>query len=362
MKVPLCIASSANGEAWEEQPLSLKAKSALLALAFLPFSHCQSAAGTCWTPPQPRTVEETVLVAQNTPQAGASSAHQSMAMLALSDGRQRAAYGAGLIIGWGQTGTRPNFAVVTAVGMSALIAPFVFVGHAGDEAIVDVFACATGNLHDMAERAVSRITPTVIETIARRHEAGARLLIALPGSAARRETIWDIGAIAASRHREAKSLIASILLASVDMITFVDPDTAPVKAGLVAMRNPVLRRIGAGEPFLAPPTFRTSPAANYLIHNGVLFADEGDAFAAEQAQLGKSAQPAMWLLPAQELFTTAELHHARIAIASLRPNLNIQPAKSEFDPAFMRTLFEHAFRQGRMRRDWRSSLVDPTHR
>lgn len=342
--------------------MNLKAKSALLALAFLPFSHCQSAAGTCWTPPQPRTVEETVLVAQNTPQPGTSSADQSMAMLALSDGRQRAAYGAGLLVGWGQTGSRPDFAVVTAVGMSALIAPFVFVGHTGDEAVIDIFACAAGTLHDMAERAASRMTPAVLDAIARRHAAGARLLIALPGSAARKETIWDIGAIAASRHRAAKSLIASILRASVDMIAYVDPDTAPVKAGLVAVRNPVLRRLGAGEPFLAPPTFRTSPAANYLIHNGVLFADEGEAFAAEQAQHDTPAQPAMWLLPAQELFATAELHHARIAIASLRPSLNIQPATSECDPTFMRTLFEHAFRQGRMRRDWRSSLVDPTHR
>jgi len=339
-----------------------KAESALLALALLALSQCPATAGTCWTPPQPRTVEETVLVAQNKPDLGISPANQSMAMLALSDGRQRAAYGAGIIVGWGQTGTRPEFAVVTAVGMSALIAPFVFLGNAGDEAVIDVFACAAGSLHDMAERAVLRITPTVIETIARRHEAGARLLIALPGSAARRETIWDIGAIAASRHRAAKSLIASILRASVDMIAYVDPDTAPVKAGLVAVRNPVLRRLGAGEAFLSPPSFRASPAANYLIHNGVLFADEGEAFVAEQAQLGASTQPAMWLLPAEELFSTAKVQHSRIAIASLRPNLNIQPARSEFDPAFMRTLFEHAFRQGRMRRDWRSSLVDPTHR
>ena len=340
-----------------------RAESALLALALLAASHCQAAAATCWTAPQPRTVEETVLVAQNSPNLGIPPASQSTAMLALSDGRQRTAYGAGLLVGWGQTGTRPEFAVVTAVGMSALVAPFVFLGNTGDEAVIDVFACAAGNLHDMAERALSHITPAVIAAIARRHEAGARLLIALPGSAARRETIWDVGAIAASRHREAKSLIASILLASVDMITFVDPDTAPVQAGLVAERNPVLRRAGAGEPFLSPPSFRTSPAANYLVHNGVLFADEGEAFAAEQAQMGKSsAQSAMWLLPAEELFTTAGRQHARIAIASLRPNLNIQPARSEFDPVFMRTLFEHAFRQGRMRRDWRSSLVDPTHR
>ena len=70
----------------------------------------------CWKAPQSRTVEEAVIAAQN--QANVAARPRSTgpaAMLALSDGRLKSAYGAGLLVGWGETGARPEFAVVTAV-------------------------------------------------------------------------------------------------------------------------------------------------------------------------------------------------------------------------------------------------------
>jgi hypothetical protein len=38
--------------------------------------------------------------------------------------------------------------------------------------------------------------------------------------------------------------------------------------------------------------------------------------------------------------------------------MNIQPQQSAFDLTYMRALFLDAYRQGRMRREWRSTLVD----
>lgn len=322
----------------------------------------QPISSRCWRAPPPQTVEEAVIVAQNEANVAAGNSAGPAAMLALSDGRHKVAYSAGLLVGWGETGKRPEFSRVTAVGMSALLAPFAFLGQAGDAAIADIFACGAGSLQELAEHALAYLTPDALERIARRHEQGARLLVALPGSAARRETVWDIGALAASRHRDAHRLIADILLASVDLTTFVDPETIPMKAGFTATRNPALRRLGAGEPFLATPSLGALPPPTYLIHNGVLFADESEEHAAEEALHPDAPRSNVWLQPASDFFSAAQQWHAPIRVASPRAYMNIQPQQSAFDLTYMRALFLDAYRQGRMSREWRPTILDPRSR
>jgi hypothetical protein len=113
----------------------------------------------CWSSPPSRTVEEALKVAAN-PTAEerwrrAADVGAERDVLLLSGGSLKAAYAAGLVVGWGETGNRPRFAAITAVGMSALVAPFAFIGPAGDRIIADIFNCAADNLGGMAERAVS---------------------------------------------------------------------------------------------------------------------------------------------------------------------------------------------------------------
>ena len=48
--------------------------------------------------------------------------------LAVSGGGDNGAFGAGLLNGWTETGTRPEFKMVTGVSTGALIAPFAFLG------------------------------------------------------------------------------------------------------------------------------------------------------------------------------------------------------------------------------------------
>src|SRR5215471_18707048 len=59
--------------------------------------------------------------------------------LALSGGGEDGAFGAGLLIGWTQTGTRPEFKVVTGVSTGALTAPFAFLGSKYDEQLRSVY-------------------------------------------------------------------------------------------------------------------------------------------------------------------------------------------------------------------------------
>ncbi len=55
-------------------------------------------------------------------------ARRGLDILALSGGGQYGAFGAGVLAGWSDTGTRPKFDMVTGVSTGALIAPFAFLG------------------------------------------------------------------------------------------------------------------------------------------------------------------------------------------------------------------------------------------
>lgn len=325
-----------------------------------PVARAQPVAAGCWQKPTPQTLEEIAVRAANQQRRSdhaASRTKPPASLLALSNpsSRAKAAYGAGLLVGWGETGNRPDFSVVTAVGVSALVAPFAFIGDGGDQKIADLFVCEAARFVQIAERAAAYLDAPTLEAIARKHEAGGRLLVVLPGSAARKETTWDLGAIAASHAPEALSLLRSILLAAIDMTTFIDPTAAPVRAGAVTERNVTFRKLGAGEPFLYASAAHPQSAA-YLIHNGILFPDEGIAYmAAREATADESRAPTR-VVSAYDFFLPAT-SHPDTYIASPRPHLPIQPS-GDFDMKYLRGLFQDAYRQGVFSREWRRTFVD----
>ena len=59
--------------------------------------------------------------------------------LAVSGGGDDGAFGAGLLVGWTETGTRPEFKGVTGVSTGALIAPFAFLGPDEDKTLREMY-------------------------------------------------------------------------------------------------------------------------------------------------------------------------------------------------------------------------------
>src|ERR1700752_2272983 len=60
-------------------------------------------------------------------------------LLAISGGGDNGAFGAGVLIGWSESGTRPAFKIVTGISTGALIAPLAFVGHEYDPLLADMY-------------------------------------------------------------------------------------------------------------------------------------------------------------------------------------------------------------------------------
>jgi predicted acylesterase/phospholipase RssA len=75
-----------------------------------------------------------------TPASLSVERHQQVSnLLAISGGAEDGAFGAGLLVGWSDAGTRPKFDLVTGVSSGALIAPFAFLGREHDNQLREIF-------------------------------------------------------------------------------------------------------------------------------------------------------------------------------------------------------------------------------
>lgn len=153
--------------------------------------------------------------------------------LAISGGGENGAFGAGLLVGWTATGTRPVFKGVTGISTGALTAPFGFLGPAYDDELKEVYTTISaedvlqprGYLAAVFQDAIADNTPlrrtiaryvdqSMLDEIAAEHAKGRILLIGTTNLDARRPVIWDIGKIAASGRPAALDLVRDILVAS----------------------------------------------------------------------------------------------------------------------------------------------------
>lgn len=160
--------------------------------------------------------------------------------LVLSAGGAGGAYGAGVLAGWSERGDRPQFDLVTGVSAGALLAPFAFAGF--DKEISTLFTgpsvadinrsrsllagiLGRGAITGNALRKVidAHLSDALIDEIARRHRAGARLLIVTTNLDAQRSVVWDIGAIAVSQRPDRRKLIGDILEASASIPAIFPP-------------------------------------------------------------------------------------------------------------------------------------------
>jgi hypothetical protein len=156
--------------------------------------------------------------------------------LAISGGGANGAFGAGVLCGWTQAGTRPKFKLVTGISTGALIAPFAFAGPEYDEKLKHFSTTiATKDVLDVqgilglfpwpwaesfadaapSERLIEQhVDHRLLKAVAREHAAGRRLYIGTTNLDAERFVAWDMGAIAASGHPDALSTFRKVMLAS----------------------------------------------------------------------------------------------------------------------------------------------------
>src|SRR5258708_23832375 len=163
-------------------------------------------------------------------------------LLAISGGGDNGAFGAGVLVGWSESGARPSFKIVTGISTGALIAPLAFVGREYDPLLADMYT--TIDQTDIFEKrpvvagflsdALADSTPLqhllakyvdakLVARIAEESRRGRALVIITTNLDAGVPVIWNIGAIAESGRPEAIGLIRNILLASASVPGFFPP-------------------------------------------------------------------------------------------------------------------------------------------
>ena len=153
--------------------------------------------------------------------------------LAISGGGDDGAYGAGFLNGWSQTGTRPQFKLVTGVSTGALTAPFAFLGKDYDSEVkllytnvsqkdilakrnlyAAVFGDAMADTTPLYHLIKKYVTQDMLNRIATEYGKGRLLLIGTVDLDAERPVVWNITKIAASHSAGSLELVHKILRAS----------------------------------------------------------------------------------------------------------------------------------------------------
>jgi hypothetical protein len=170
-------------------------------------------------------------------------------LLALSGGGSNGAFGAGVLSGWTQVGTRPNFAVVTGISTGSLLSSFAFAGPEFDPQLRQAFTTIQNPNIFRRNRLVQlpwsdslfRADPLedligtfadarLLEAVAEGHRQGRRLYVGSTDLDQKRLIIWDMGSIAACGHPGAPELYRKVLRASSSIPVLFDPMEFQVSA------------------------------------------------------------------------------------------------------------------------------------
>jgi predicted acylesterase/phospholipase RssA len=162
--------------------------------------------------------------------------------LALSGGGADGAYGAGVLSGWTEAGTRPSFSIVSGVSTGALIAPFAFLGPDHDATLRDLYTSGVaeslldapnpfnaifgaglfGNTR-LRELVAKYIDVNFVAAVAAEYAKGRQLLIVTTNLDTQRTAIWDMGGIASLRTPEALNLFRDVVAASASLPVVFPP-------------------------------------------------------------------------------------------------------------------------------------------
>jgi predicted acylesterase/phospholipase RssA len=306
--------------------------------------------------------------------------------LALSGGGGDGAYGAGVLNGWSQTGTRPDFTLVSGVSTGALIAPFAFLGSGYDAYLTEFYTSGVaetlvqapsltnvlfgsglfgdGRLRDLIGRYVNA---DLLDAIAAENAKGRRLLVVTTNLDSQRAVIWNMGAIASSDAPNRVELFRDVLAASASIPAVFPPQLIGVSAGESRFQEMHVDGSVVTPVFTLPQSLllrdgklrTTGKAQIFVIINGRLEPDFEVTQDNTLAIVGRS-------------FTTASRARSRAALAAtyaLAKANNIAfnltyvdekapkvPAAQGFNTAYMRALYEDGLAKGRSNGLWEHTV------
>ena len=305
--------------------------------------------------------------------------------LVISGGGDDGAFGAGLLVGWSERGDRPQFDVVTGVSTGALSAPFAFLGRDHDGPLRRIYSESTaGDIFEsraivtvLAKDGVVDSAPlrrmidgyvdaAMVEELAAAYRAGRLLLILSTNLDQGRPVIWNLGAIAESRHPKARELIVDVLLASASIPAIFPPVMIDVSVDGQTFQEMHVDGGTVAQAFMYPPSFSLRRFANrtsgeearqpvvYIIRNGRFSRPEAN-IERHTLEIAKQALATMTTASgvndAYRMYLIAQRDGVAYNLASIEDDFDV-PYKGPFDQGYMRSLFDYGYNKMRGRNVW----------
>lgn len=298
--------------------------------------------------------------------------------LAVSGGGDNGAFGAGLLNGWSETGTRPEFKMVTGVSTGALIAPFAFLGPGYDAALREVYTSMTPEsifrargisaaLFDDAMADTSPLAAIIAKyadekmfsAIAREYQEGRLLLVGTTDLDSQRPVIWNIGALAISGKPEALQLFHRILRASAAIPGLFQPVMVDVELDGRKYQEMHVDGGAIAQLFLYPPSLEAGRLMKrerhaYIIRNARL---DPDYAMAERRTIDIAGRAINTMLAASghndvlRTYFVSQRDGVDYNLAYIGSDFTAEKT-GEFNQAYMRALYQYGYQQAKTGREW----------
>lgn len=338
--------------------------------------------------PLEREVMSTLARGQVLRGAAPEAVSHPLNLLAISGGAEDGAFGAGLLCGWSEQGTRPSFDLVTGVSTGALTAPFAFLGPAYDQPLREVYTTITASdvlrqrwvtaaifddgladttpLFGMITRLLS---DAMLADTARAYREGRMLLIGTTDLDAQVPVIWNIGAIADSGHPMAATVIRRILLASAAVPGAFTPVMFDVTLDGTSHQEMHVDGGAFAQAFLYPPSLtrlrrermrRGEPVASataYVIRNARL---DPQWASVNRRTMGIAGRAISTMITASgvndvfRIYNTTRRDEVGFKLAFIDPGFT-GVSTVPFEQSYMRALFDYGFERARVGYPWATS-------
>ena len=306
--------------------------------------------------------------------------------LAISGGGANGAFGAGILCGWTEEGSRPEFTIATGVSTGALIAPFAFLGSNYDHILKKVyttvqtkdlmdrrsifmFLLADGMAKSQGLRCIIEryVDKNLVSEIAAEHRKGRRLYIGTTNLDVGRPVIWNIGEISLYSDQErARQLIIQIMLASASIPGMFSPVYFEVEVEGEKFQEMHVDGGTTSQVFLYPSSYHwknllkkfhvTNTPNLYVIRNSWIRPHKTWV---KPRVLSITERSILTLIRTQGLgdlyrmYLTSFRDGQKFNLAFIPDNIP-ENAKEPFDPEFMRDLFEYGYNQSYKGYPWQN--------
>jgi hypothetical protein len=306
--------------------------------------------------------------------------------LAISGGGDDGAFSAGLLVGWSEAATRPEFKIVTGVSAGALVAPFAFLGKSYDAKLKEMYTSISAKdiyedrwlLAAFFDDALSDSSPLfstiskivdkeMLDDIAREYDKGRLLLIGTTDLDARRPVIWNVGAIAKSRHPNALVLVHQLLLASAAVPAAFPPVMIDVEVDGHPYQEMHVDGGAIAQLFLYPPAvgglMKNEQIARgwsrerhaYIIRNGRLGKDWSSVERLTLDIAGRAISTMIYVSGVNDLFRlyfTTRRDGVDYNLTYIENDFAVPHPTTNFDTGYMNALFAYGYQKGRGDINW----------